>query len=265
MATVNPYSYRLPDTPVFYPDSDGEPMAESDFQLHPLIYAINALRAFFADRPDVYVAGNLFVYYEEDNPKAVVAPDVFVVFGVPNHDRSSYKVWEDGKAPDFALEMTSLATRTQDQGPKRGIYAYMGVREYFQADPTGDYLKPPLQGQQLAGDHYAPLPSAASFGGEWRAYSAVLQLELRLNPATGELRFYDPAARRILPSYQEQQVELARKEVKLEKTEAELEKTEAALKTEAEARQAAEQRAQVAELELERLKAELARLNAGQA
>ena len=238
-------------------------MAESDFQLHPLIYAINALRAFFADRPDVYVAGNMFVYYEEDNPKAVVAPDVFVVFGAPNHDRSSYKVWEDGKAPDFVLEITSLATRTQDQGPKRGIYAYMGVREYFQADPTGDYLKPPLQGQQLAGDHYAPLPGAASFGGEWRAYSAVLQLELRLNPATGELRFYDPAARRILPSYQEQQIELARKEAKLEKTEAELEKTEAALKTEAEARQVAEQRAQAAELELERLKAELARLNAG--
>ena len=155
MATVNPYIYRLPDTPVFYPDSDGEPMAESDFQLHPLIYAINALRAFFADRPDVYVAGNMFVYYEEDNPKAVVAPDVFVVFGAPNHDRSSYKVWEGGKAPDFVLEITSLATRTQDQGPKRGIYAYMGVREYFQADPTGDYLKPPLQGQQLAGDQEA--------------------------------------------------------------------------------------------------------------
>ena len=249
MATVNPYCYRLPDTPVFYPDSDGEPMAESDFQLHPLIYAINALRAFFADRPNVYVAGNLFVYYEEDNPKAVVAPDVFVVFGVPNHDLSSYKVWEDGKVPDFVLEITSLATRTQDQGPKRGIYAYMGVREYFQADPTGDYLKPPLQGQQLAGDHYAPLPSAASFGGEWRAYSAVLQLELRLNPATSELRFYDPSARRILPSYQEQQVELAKKEV--------------ALKAEIQARQTAEQRARAAELELERLKAELARLNAG--
>ena len=265
MATVNPYSYRLPDTPVFYPDSDGEPMAESDSQLHPLIYAINALRAFFADRPDVYVAGNMFVYYEEDNPKAVVAPDVFVVFGAPNHDRSSYKVWEDGKAPDFVLEITSLATRTQDQGPKRGIYAYMGVREYFQADPTGDYLKPPLQGQQLAGDHYAPLPSAASFGGEWRAYSAVLQLELRLNPATGELRFYDPSAQRILPSYQEQQVQLDRKEAELEKAEAELEKTEAALKTEAEARQAADQRARTAELELKRLKAELAQVNAGRA
>ena len=238
-------------------------MAESDFQLHPLIYAINALRAFFADRPDVYVAGNMFVYYEEDNPKAVVAPDVFVVFGAPNHDRSSYKVWEVGKAPDFVLEITSLATRTQDQGPKRGIYAYMGVREYFQADPTGDYLKPPLQGQQLAGDHYAPMPSAASFGGEWRAYSAVLQLELRLNPATGELRFYDPSARRLLPSYQEQQVELVRKEAELETKKAELETKKAALKTEAEARQAAEQRARAAELELERLKAELARLNAG--
>ncbi len=79
----------------------------------------------------------------------------------------------------------------------------------------------------------------------------MLQLELRLNPTTGELRFYDPSARRILPSYQEQQVELAKKEV--------------ALKAEIQARQTAEQRARATELELERLKAELARLNAGQA
>jgi Uma2 family endonuclease len=257
MATVNPYVYRLSDTPFLYPDSDGEPMAESDFQLRPLLYAINALRAFFAHRTDVYVAGNLFVYYEEGNPKSVVAPDVFAVFGVSRGDRSSYKIWEEGRAPDFVLEITSLATRAQDQGPKRGIYAYLGVREYFQADPTGDYLTPPLQGLQLTGDHYAPLPAAVRVGDEWRAYSKVLGLELRLNPARGELRFYDRAAERILPSYEEQtamlQAEAQARQIAEQQAQAE-----------AQARQIAERRTQAAEAELARLRAELARLQGTQ-
>ena len=85
-----------------YPSSDGKPMAESDFQFTPLAYARDSLRLHFRDRTDVYVAGNLLIYYEEGNPKARVAPDVFVVLGVPNRDRSSYFLWEDRKAPDFA-------------------------------------------------------------------------------------------------------------------------------------------------------------------
>jgi len=65
-------------------------MAKSDFQREPLTYAVEALGAYFQRRDDVYVSGNLFIYYEEGNPEAVVAPDVFVVFGAPKHRRSSY-------------------------------------------------------------------------------------------------------------------------------------------------------------------------------
>ena len=61
---------------IVYPDSDGRPVAESDFQLTPLIYALDALKAYFQSREDVYVAGDMFLYYEEGNPKAAVAPDV---------------------------------------------------------------------------------------------------------------------------------------------------------------------------------------------
>ena len=53
-------------------------MAESDFQLTPVAYARDALRDYFRCRPDVYVAANLFIYYEEGNSEAAVAPDVFV-------------------------------------------------------------------------------------------------------------------------------------------------------------------------------------------
>ena len=106
---------------VDYPDSDGQPVAETDFQRIPLWYANDVLARHFRDRDDIYVSANMFVYFEEGNPKAVVAPDVFVVLGAPDHKRRSYKVWEEPKGPDFVLEITSHSTRSADQGPKRRI------------------------------------------------------------------------------------------------------------------------------------------------
>lgn len=76
---------------VDYPDSDGHPVAETDFQRIPLWYANDVLARHFRDRNDVYVSANMFVYFEEGNPKAAVAPDVFVVLGAPDHKRRSYK------------------------------------------------------------------------------------------------------------------------------------------------------------------------------
>ena len=193
---------------IVYPDSDGRPLAESDFQLVPLIYALDALKAYFQSREDVYVAGDMFLYYEEGNPKAAVAPDVFVVLGAPKGDRHSYRLWKEPKAPDFVLEITSKSTRSEDQGVKRGVYAFLGVREYWQYDPTGDYLKPPLKGLRLIGENYEPLPAGIAEGGELSLHSEVLGLDIRLEK--GGLRLYDPATGRKLLNYQE--VEQARQE-----------------------------------------------------
>ena len=196
------FSPPLPPTRhVEYPSSDGLPMAESDFQRKPLTYAVEALGLYFQARPDVYVSGNLFIYYEEGNPEAVVAPDVFVVFGAPKHDRVSYQLWREPKAPDFVLEITSRRTRSQDQGPKRGTYAYLGVREYMQYDPTQDYLRPPLQGFRLVGENYEPLPRTILPDGTVVLASTVLGLQLRLEQ--GVLRFYEPTSGQYLLSYQE--------------------------------------------------------------
>ena len=190
-----------PSLPVDYPSSDGLPMAESDFQRKPLIYAVEALTAYFQERDDIYVSGNLFIYYEEGNPQAVVAPDVFVVLGAEKHDRPSYRLWQEPKAPDFVLEITSRSTRSEDQGSKRGLYAYLGVREYWQYDPTSDYLVPALQGLALRGDHYEALPATWLADGTLSLHSAVLGLEVRLEQ--GRLRFFDPATEAYLLTYQE--------------------------------------------------------------
>lgn len=193
----------FPMTPIEYPDEDGKPMAESDQAREYLVYATKVLEVYFQNRPNVYVSGNLFIYYEQGNPESVVAPDVFVVFGVDNGDRRSYKTWEENnKTPDFVLEITSKATRTKDQGAKKGIYAFLGVREYYQYDPTGDYLTPQLQGLRLVNGNYFPVATTTLADGIVSLSSEVLGLELRIQ--SGEMRFYNPATGKTLPSYEEE-------------------------------------------------------------
>ncbi|HEY9802560.1 MAG TPA: Uma2 family endonuclease [Leptolyngbyaceae cyanobacterium] len=193
----------IPVTPIEYPDEDGQPVAEGDSQRKYLLYATDVLQIYFQNRSDVYVSGNLFIYYEEGRPESVVAPDVFVVFGVENRDRRSYKTWEENnKAPDFVLEITSKTTRAKDQGAKKGIYAFLGVREYFQYDPTGDYLHPQLQGLRLVDDNYFPVPANTAADGTVSLTSEVLGLELRIE--AGKLRFYDAGTGEYLLSHQEE-------------------------------------------------------------
>ena len=130
-------SPAVPTAAVDYPSSDGKPLAENDAQLHAILYAVGALRVRYGDRPDVYVSGDLLVYYEEGNRNVSVAPDAFVVFGVEDRLRMSYKVWEEGKGPDFVLEVASPNTWREDVERKPGIYAGLGVSEYFSVRPDG--------------------------------------------------------------------------------------------------------------------------------
>ena len=206
-----------------YPDSDGLPMAENDFQRKTMTYAIKALDAHFRDRPDVYVSGNLLLYYEEGNNKVRVAPDVFVVFGTTKHDRSSYLLWQEGKAPDFVMEIASPSTYRTDQGAKSDLYAGMGVSECWLYDPTGDYLKPPLQGFQLVEGRYEPLPATQRADGAQAARSEVLGLELRLDPDTPvreALRFYNPVNGEPLRSLREAEARLRHAQDRLQESEA---------------------------------------------
>ena len=190
------------------------------------------------DRPDVYVSGDLLIYYEEGNPRVSVAPDTFVVFGVEDHKRMSYKVWEEGKGPDFALEVASPNTWREDVEKKPGIYAGLGVSEYFLFDPTGEHLSPRLQGYRLVDGAYERLVAVESIDRTLTMHSEVLGLDLR---AKGEeMRFHDPATGETLLSYDEMHVARLAAEARAE---AEI----AARREEAAARRAAE--ARIAELE----------------
>ncbi len=219
-----------PRDDLLYPDSDGRPVAESDFQREPLLYAISALRRWFRDREDVYVTGNMLLYYEQDNPKGSVAPDVFVVFGAPKHDRRSYKLWEEPKGPDFVLEVTSKHTVSEDQGIKRGLYAFLGVAEYWQYDPTGDYLKPPLVGFRLVDGNYWPMPVRADADGSLTGHSEVLGLRLRLDG--NGFHLVDPATGAYLPTYDESEQARLETEQALREAERRIAELEARLRGE---------------------------------
>ena len=198
---------------IVYPESDGQPIAESDATRDYLFYSVEALRLYFKSRGSVYVSGNLFVYYEEGNPKAVISPDVFVVFGVSHRKRRSYKAWQEvNKLPSFILEIASKTTKKQDQENKPKLYASLGVQEYFQYDPTADYLNPQLQGARLVDGIYEPLPVEHTSDEIPFIHSQQLGLDLQLResfrgmgivPLPKALRFYDPQTGRILPSQEE--------------------------------------------------------------
>ena len=192
----------VPPAAIDYPSSDGKPLAENDVQARAILYAFGALRLRYRDRrSDVYVSADLLIYYEEGNRRVSVAPDVFVVFGVEDHTRMNYKVWEEGKGPDFVLEVASPNTWREDVERKPGIYANLGVREYFLFDPMGEHYAPPLQGYRLVEGRYERLPAVESIDRTLTMSSEVLGLDLR---AKGEeMRFHDPATDETLLSYDE--------------------------------------------------------------
>ena len=189
--------------PIHYPSSDGRPMAENDAQRSAIMYGISALTRHFKGRRDVYVSGDLLIYYEEGDPRKSIAPDIFVVFGVRNRERQDYKLWEEGQAPAFVLEVASPSTWRDDLGRKRSLYARLGVREYWQYDPSGAILPACLQGERLVRSGYVRQPAETAPDGALTLRSETLGLSLRAAPGR-EMRFREPTTGRELRSHDEE-------------------------------------------------------------
>ncbi|HYO15182.1 MAG TPA: Uma2 family endonuclease [Thermoanaerobaculia bacterium] len=242
---------------VYYPESDGEPMAETELHRVVMTDLINGLRRRYASAPDVYVNGNMFFYDVQGNPRSSFSPDVFLVKGVSKEIRRVYKIWEEGEVPCFIVEVTSDKTRKEDTGSKKARYERLGCEEYFHFDPYGDYLDPRLQGYRLESGRYQPL--AASPDGS--LFSRTTGLILRVERS--RLRLVDAATGEELPWDEELGARLDQ-----EREEAARAKERAA--REAEARHAAEARAareaearRAAEDEIARLRRELEERNRG--
>ena len=180
-------SYAPTETDL-YPETDGKPMAVSDKHRRILTRIIQTLENHFKQRPEVYVSGDILMYYVEGQPQKVVAPDALVTFGMGQKPRLTYKVWEEGKVPDFAMEMSSKTTYRNDLGEKMKLYALLGIRDYVLYDADGLYLPTPLMGFTLVDGEYVAMSPNADGG----IYSDALGLEFRLRDI--HLGIYDPVS-----------------------------------------------------------------------
>ena len=129
-------------------------MGETDLHRQRMFDLIEPLQDHFQSDPQVYVSGNILLYYEKGNPRRRISPDVLVTLGIPKHPRDIYQAWREGKAPDFVIEITSKTTKHRDLIVKKRLYARLGVREYLMFDPTSDYLKPRFQAFRLGKVRY---------------------------------------------------------------------------------------------------------------
>lgn len=182
-----------------YPTSDGKPMAESDVHRRNMIDLIETLGDRYAADPDVYVSGNLLMFYEEGNRRRHVAPDVFLVRGRPKLPlRENYLLWKEGRGPDLVIELTSRSTRREDQGKKLRLYRdVLQVGEYILFDPNADWLDPPMQGFRREGDAFVPI---AWIGAHYLPSEVV---GLNFVREGFELRLYDPATGMKIPTRRE--------------------------------------------------------------
>ena len=177
-----------------YPTSDGKPMAETDIHRDLMFDLIATLRAYYAGQENVYISGNLLLYYQKNNRRKHVSPDVFVVPGVGNYQRPNYLLWEE-RPPAFVIELTSSSTRNEDLTTKMALYQdVLKVQEYFLFDPCEDYLDPSMQGWRLRGGVYHRIRPVAG-----RLPSRTTGLHLERDGIV--LRLWNPVteARLLLP------------------------------------------------------------------
>ena len=213
-----------PET-VDYPDSDGLPMAENEFQFRSILYANSALAAYYRAHDDVYVVGNLLLYYEPSPrpgvPGKSVSPDLMVVLGAPNTCARPTCSGKSRRRRILFWKLPPKSTYRSDVGDKRDTYAGIGVSEYWLYDPIGGYHDPRLQGFRLIEGRYEPLPVTERTDGVLTGYSEALALALRLYP-DDRFRFHDPASGRDLPSLDEAEDRLQESEAARKALEAEL-------------------------------------------
>lgn len=148
-------------TDIFYPTGNGEPVAETFDHLYALLITLEVLRQYLTGQ-QATVLGNQFLYYAQGFPKLRTAPDVMVIFNVEPGGRDNYKIWEEGQIPAVIFEMTSPGTKNQDEGFKKTLYEQLGVEEYWQFDPKGEWIAEKLRGYRLRGETYELITDSQS-------------------------------------------------------------------------------------------------------
>ena len=147
--------------PIHYPSGDGQPVAETFDHLYVILTTIALLQHYLREE-QACVLGNQYLYYAQGLPRLRCAPDVMVIFGVEPGSRDNYKIWEEGEIPRVVFEVTSPGTKKEDDGFKKQLYEQIGIPEYWQFDPKGEWILEKLRGYQLVDDEYESIETGIS-------------------------------------------------------------------------------------------------------
>ena len=192
-------AYRLPDPPPREPDE----VTAFDHIYKPASH--HRLSRFFGDPETTLVEYDRWIVASpEANRAGRRRPDLLVAFNVSAEmyaEHNGYIISEQGKPPDFVMEVASPSTASNDTGIKRDHYAALGIPEYWRFDSTGRDYGERLAGEALDGDAYRPLPIQQIAPEILQGYSPALGLLIRWEH--GRLEWWDPQTEAPIPSWEE--------------------------------------------------------------
>jgi len=207
---------RLPDPP------EREPDDMTSFDHLAATGNVRYLSRHFGNPDTTIVSGEHYITpVPTTDITGVKYPDLLIAFGVnpaAYRDSNAYVVSEQGKPPDFVLEIASRATGLEDRTVKRAAYAALGIPEYWRFDETGEYHRARLAGDRLVGGEYVPIDLEELPDGGLQGYSSVLDLNIRWE--NGQLAWYDPATGQHITTFEDAQNRADREQQRADAAEA---------------------------------------------
>ncbi len=220
--------FRLPDPPERLPD---EKMTSAKHLHEP--GNTHHLAQHFGNPESTLVAAERYITMLPDllpSGSGRRYPDLLIAFNVDPisyYESNGYIISEQGKPPDFVLEIASASTGDEDTGPKRLDYQALGITEYWRFDETGDHHGARLAGDRLIEGRYHPVPVEEISGGILQGYSQVLDLRVRWE--RGQLKWHDPATGQHILTYQDQLLRADSERIRADSAEARVQELEAEL------------------------------------
>ena len=219
--TKNTRGFRLPDPP------DREPDDMTSYRQLTATSIIEPLRHYLGNLDTTLITGDQYlIEAPAQNLEGSRYPDLMIAFNadLQSHQRNNgYIIAEQGKPPDFILEIASRSTGSEDVGDKRRDYARMGVAEYWRFDetPTGRWHGARLAGDQLENNQYRPIPIEPLPNGALQGYSPILNVHLRWE--NGQLRWHNPTTGQPIATFNDERQARLKAEARARQLEAELE------------------------------------------